>query len=203
MPTTQRRVREKRQRRRDIIDAARSLFWKSGYSGTTMPDIARATELAPGTLYLYFPSKDALYAELLMEGYDLLQSGMEQAACADAPPPQQAEALIDAFLRVAMDYPEYFDILFFVARREGQRGRDVLQQEQIERLEARENSCKQIAEEVVRRGHPEFSPHQCQVRIDAVWSMLVGVVFIFSKEPREAFETVAREAKQLLLKAFY
>ena len=114
MGVQQRREREKQKRRKDILDAARSLFWKKGYDGTTMPAIARAAELAPGTLYLYFSNKDSLYLELLLEGYELMQRQLQQAVESETEPARRGEALIEAFFQFAREYPEYFDIIFFV-----------------------------------------------------------------------------------------
>lgn len=48
-----------------ILDAARQVFAERGYHGSTMRDIAAAAGVATGTLYLYFPSKEALYEALL------------------------------------------------------------------------------------------------------------------------------------------
>lgn len=44
-------------RRQEIIEAAGRAFGESGYHGTSVKDIAAEAGVAPGTLYLYFPSK--------------------------------------------------------------------------------------------------------------------------------------------------
>ena len=48
-----------------IVDAAGILFARFGYRRTSMDDIAREVGVAKGTLYLYFPSKEALFCALL------------------------------------------------------------------------------------------------------------------------------------------
>ncbi|HUU21643.1 MAG TPA: helix-turn-helix domain-containing protein, partial [Phycisphaerae bacterium] len=118
MGTTERRQREAEQRRRSILEAARRLFWRQGYAGATMPGIAAEAELAPGTLYLYFQGKDALYVELLIEGYELLLERLKEQAGVDAPPAEQGGRLVEAFIQFARDYPEYFGIIFFLIQRE-------------------------------------------------------------------------------------
>lgn len=45
-------------RREEIIRAARDLFSRKGYHGTTMPDIARAVGISAGLIYYVFPSKE-------------------------------------------------------------------------------------------------------------------------------------------------
>ena len=84
MGTQERREREASQRREVILASAKRVFWQKGYQGATMPEIAAKAELAPGTLYLYFASKGALYAEILAGGYDLLRQRLARAL-AEAP----------------------------------------------------------------------------------------------------------------------
>jgi AcrR family transcriptional regulator len=50
-----------RERQKQILDAAIEVFARKGYEAATMPDIAKATGVAAGTLYLYFPNKRELF----------------------------------------------------------------------------------------------------------------------------------------------
>jgi AcrR family transcriptional regulator len=201
MGTRERRERERRRRRQEILDGARKLFWTYGYNNTTMPRIAQAAELAPGTLYLYFPSKSALYAELLIEGYEKFLPRLQSTIDTAAPPPRQAEALVDAFFDFARDCPEYFNIIFFLLQQEGRGPRqERLDTELVRRLQARENACKAIAERVLRVLHPR-PDGSLRARVDTLWSMLAGVIFFFRGDPPELFDRLAREAKALMLRA--
>lgn len=51
-------------RRRQILDAARTCFARRGFHQTTMQDICRTSELSPGAVYRYFPSKDDIIEAL-------------------------------------------------------------------------------------------------------------------------------------------
>lgn len=64
MGIQERKEREKERRRQQILVAAKNIFYQKGFNKSTMEDIARAAELSPGTLYLYFKNKDELYASL-------------------------------------------------------------------------------------------------------------------------------------------
>jgi len=204
MGTQARREREKRQRRRDILDAAREIFWEHGYTATTMPEIARAAELAPGTLYLYFPSKQALYSELLIEGYDLLVEQLREAVHTGEPVGLQAEALMDTLFAFAAENPEYFDIIFFVLHWGGtESARSTLEPEQVARLQARESACKGIARQVLGHADSRVPPDELEQVLDAVWSMLVGVVFYFRKAGPETFRAVAEQAKRAILETYF
>jgi AcrR family transcriptional regulator len=66
-PTVERSVRgeaARAARREDILNAARQVFAERGFRGTTIADIAEAAGIALGTIYLYFKSKDDVFAAL-------------------------------------------------------------------------------------------------------------------------------------------
>lgn len=57
----------KTARRLRIQDSARPIFTKNGYERTKISDIAAATGLSVGAIYLEFKTKEALYLSLLDE----------------------------------------------------------------------------------------------------------------------------------------
>jgi AcrR family transcriptional regulator len=52
----------------EILGSARKVFAKKGFAGATMDEIAAASGLAKGTLYLYFKSKRDVYLKTLQCG---------------------------------------------------------------------------------------------------------------------------------------
>jgi AcrR family transcriptional regulator len=62
----------KMQRRDEIMAAAIKVFARSGFHTTTIADIAKEADLAYGSVYQYFDSKDDLFHALMSaEGYAL------------------------------------------------------------------------------------------------------------------------------------
>ncbi len=55
------RQRRKAARPQELLDAALTLFVEKGLAATRMEDVAREAGVSKGTLYLYYPSKDALF----------------------------------------------------------------------------------------------------------------------------------------------
>src|SRR5258708_20585341 len=51
-------------KRRAILSAAQGLFLRYGVKRTSLDDVARDAGVAKGTLYLYFDSKDTLFAPI-------------------------------------------------------------------------------------------------------------------------------------------
>jgi AcrR family transcriptional regulator len=54
-------------RRQLILNAARRCFARNGFAGTTTKSVAAAASISEGLLFKHFPSKSALYAEILAE----------------------------------------------------------------------------------------------------------------------------------------
>jgi AcrR family transcriptional regulator len=62
----------KEERRGEILAAAKKVFARKGYHGTTIAEIAKTARLSYGSIYWYFESKDALFHELMeAEGQSL------------------------------------------------------------------------------------------------------------------------------------
>ena len=57
----------KKATRQKILDAAQALFRTTGYESTTTRDIARAAGIATGTLFNYFPTKEAIVTGLIVD----------------------------------------------------------------------------------------------------------------------------------------
>jgi AcrR family transcriptional regulator len=54
-------------RRQLILNAARRCFARNGFAGTTTRSVAAAAAISEGLLFKHFPTKSALYAEILAE----------------------------------------------------------------------------------------------------------------------------------------
>ena len=67
MGISERREREKGERRKTILECARKLILAQGVERVSMEDIARKAELSKATVYLYFSSKDVLFNEICEE----------------------------------------------------------------------------------------------------------------------------------------
>ena len=54
-------------RRQLILSAAKRCFARNGFAGTTTKSVAAAAAISEGLLFKHFPTKSALYAEILAE----------------------------------------------------------------------------------------------------------------------------------------
>src|ERR671932_2541425 len=62
-----RRRRLPEERPRQIIEAALEVFGERGLAGARLGEIAKRAGVSKGTIYLYFPNKEALFCEMIRE----------------------------------------------------------------------------------------------------------------------------------------
>ena len=86
--------------RNTLIDVARQLFAKNGLEGTTMNDIAQASNRGRRTLYTYFKSKEDIYLAVIETELERLFSKLEEVAKKNIPPEDKIVQLIFAHLEV-------------------------------------------------------------------------------------------------------
>ena len=55
------------ERPRQIIEAALEVFSEHGLAAARLEDIAKLAGVSKGTIYLYFPNKEALFSEMVRE----------------------------------------------------------------------------------------------------------------------------------------
>jgi AcrR family transcriptional regulator len=67
-----RRERQAQERRNQLIDTALALFAEKGVESTSIKDIAEQVGVAPGLVYHYFDSKDALFDAIIERHNPLL-----------------------------------------------------------------------------------------------------------------------------------
>ena len=89
------------EREAQIIDAAFTAFAETGFDETRLEDIARLAGVAKGTIYLYFPNKEALFREMIRRTVLIRLDELERA-------PHDADALTD-FTRVVRIYWQYIN----------------------------------------------------------------------------------------------
>ena len=69
-------VKEGEVRRREILVAARELFVKKGYEQTSVNDILKIVDIAKGTFYYYFASKEEVLEAIIL---DIVEEGAGRA----------------------------------------------------------------------------------------------------------------------------
>ncbi|UCF68541.1 MAG: TetR/AcrR family transcriptional regulator [Acidobacteriota bacterium] len=81
---------ERKQRRRQILEAARSVFAARGFHQSSVADIIEEAGIARGTFYLYFESKRAIFGELVDQFLVAMKNNVRRVEIgAHLPPPYE------------------------------------------------------------------------------------------------------------------
>jgi AcrR family transcriptional regulator len=73
--------------------------------------IARQAELAVGTIYFYFRSKEEIFAALQEEGLELLLGDVQRALDAGANATECLHNIAQAYLNFSQEHKNYFDVI--------------------------------------------------------------------------------------------
>jgi AcrR family transcriptional regulator len=98
MGISERKEREREDRRTAILETAKALILERGAADLSMQDIAGAAELSKATLYLYFDSKDALFKAILGEAVEAFAAYVEARIAPDASGLDALKALWGSYL---------------------------------------------------------------------------------------------------------
>ena len=103
---------QSRSRRERILDAAFHTFSTKGYRDTAVDDIAGAAETSKGGIYFHFPTKEAIFRELMATTADKLVGKVERAVALETEPVAKAEAAIRAVLATFAGHRTMARLLF-------------------------------------------------------------------------------------------
>ncbi len=92
-----------------ILDAAQQVLVSYGYDGASTNRIADAAGISPGSLYQYFPNKDAIAAAVIDRYSDALSAHVAAAVAErlNEPAPDYVRSTIGALLDALDVHPEF------------------------------------------------------------------------------------------------
>ncbi len=106
----ERRERELELRRADVLSAAALEFAEKGFDGAQMSALAARAEVALGTLYTLFESKEQLFEAVIVSSAAALQEHLVAKVEGVPDPRERLLALIDAAFERARSEPAFFRI---------------------------------------------------------------------------------------------
>jgi AcrR family transcriptional regulator len=123
-PTTlDRRQRRRQETIAEVLDIAAEIMAEQGVAGLSVGEVARRMGIRPPSLYVYFPSKHAMYDALFARGAqqlaDHLRSTLEPVDAEHDPARdrQTLDAVLrqgaEVFVRWSVEHPAYTQLLFW------------------------------------------------------------------------------------------
>jgi AcrR family transcriptional regulator len=138
----------------ELLRAAGQVFADVGYENATTNAIAARAGVSPGTLYQFFPNKQAI-AEALANAYAAKNQALESVfdlSAAEVPLHDLIDRLVDPFLEFRRNAPG-FETLFVGS---------VVSRELAERVQALHQQMKQRIADVIQMRGPHLSAKMIQ-----------------------------------------
>ena len=164
----------KAETRKRILAAAKSLFASNGFSETATRDISIEAGVAAGTLFNYFPTKEAIVLCLASEAVDGATANFWKRRHDEATLEEDIFSLVATFLRKLKPYRKYLQPTIETALHPTRSRQDSIRSAYFEALH-----------EILR--HHEIKDGLSTAHAQMHWSLVVGVL---------AFWTGDRSPKQ-------
>lgn len=192
------------ERRREILEAATQLFRERGFDVTTVQAIAGKAGVAAGTVYLYFPSKEAILVSLqedfetgLMDRFSEIAAAVlaEEDASGEIVSYQEVvERLIDGIVGYSLERRAVCEVMARHVGRASIASDDPILAGDLTELLAR------VIREGVRLGYIHTSdPEMAAYLLNLASVRAIGHAIAFEDEAM--VQRVVRQTKELYIKA--
>jgi len=111
MGVTERKEREKQQRKELILAAGEHLILSKGLENTTMDDIAHECELSKGTLYLYFKNKEEIFLSISVKSMVVLRDLLKSRLIDTLNPVDMIRTIGKCYLEFFQNHKNYFKFM--------------------------------------------------------------------------------------------
>ncbi len=112
--TASRRETNRKFRQDAVLQAAKAVFAETGLEGATMRAIAQAAGYTAGAVYSYYPTKEAIYAEILTHSLHELRGAIAAAMEGEDSDEARLRAAVRAVYRFYRARPQDLDLGLYV-----------------------------------------------------------------------------------------
>lgn len=196
MATQERREQDRARRRQEILLAARAVFAQNGFRRATVDQVAERAEVAKGTIYLYFETKEAMLAELVLLALNELATQLQAASdgVSILQPAEKLRAMAGAYLALAQRSPDYFRLLTAFDGGDFATG---LSPERREQIRAESSRVLELVHQAIADGMAMgiFARGDARQAASVLWAALNGALALTAHPTRR--ELVATDAAGL------
>jgi AcrR family transcriptional regulator len=196
----EKRKKEKENKKNTILKAARKLFFDRGFKFVTVDSIAAKAGVSKGSIYLYFDSKEEIYAQVLIADNIELNKNIKIFSTREAPAAELLLEFSQIYINYFLDHNELFRILMtFMLQTEQM---NLTQEQNIELIRTTNDNIKVIST-IIQKGidSGEFTPiidiRQAQ---NAIWGLFNGIIslYLFMGNPAKRADRIHSMVKDSL-----
>lgn len=119
MGVKERKARQKKFLRQEILDAASELFVKEGFENVSMRRIAEKIEYSPTTIYLYFRDKAELLEQVCQETFARLSHVLTRIQELPGDPIERLKNGLTAYIKFGLENPHHYRATFMMPAPDG------------------------------------------------------------------------------------
>ena len=183
-------------RRGEILEAAGRIFVEHGYEGATIRKIADEVGLSSTALYMHFPDKRAILAEICRDAFDMLLDHSRRIAASSASPEDKLRAMTADYARFALQHSNAYSLIYMTRPSEAKEGAEDAAQAMGADL------YRQFLAPVEQLDAEGRLTAPVEVAAQALWASVHGVVSLRITKPYLAWaeaETLCRLTTDALL----
>ena len=200
MGSPEKKKKEKENKKNTILRAARKLFFDRGFKFVTVDSIAAKAGVSKGSIYLYFDSKEEIYAQVLITDNIELNKNIKIFSTKEAPAAELLLEFSQIYINYFLDHNELFRILMTFMLQTEQMN---LTQEQNTELIRTTNENIKVISTIIQKGidSGEFTPvidlRQAQ---NAIWGLFNGIIslYLFMGNPAKRADRIHSMVKDSL-----
>ena len=111
-----RKIAERYQRKKAILNGALKSYSKYGIDGMTMDNIASDSDFGKATIYYYFPSKEDIICSLMDMGWQELWESVEEMVIEDIPARKKFVKILNQMADIVFQNKILYEFLFTAPR---------------------------------------------------------------------------------------
>ena len=164
-------ITKKQEKRNIILEVAEKLMKEKGLYALNMDEVALLSNLAKGTLYLYFKSKEDIFAALALKARVLLLEAFEKAVSKVDNPIEQLKAIILANYNFLKKNALYYELVSFYEINE--------RQTETEEMASVIGRISGLVITIIRKGQTDGSIDdkiEPTILSFSMWGMTVGIM---------------------------
>ena len=180
-----------------ILKAAALVFYRKGYHGATMAEIAAAVHLTAGSLYHHFPSKEVLLCAVLDRGLTQITRDVRTVVEGDARPAEKLRGIVHVHVLSEIEHSNIAAAVIFEGRAlldvPGVRDQYVRQRDTLEGL------YRRVVEDGLAAG--DFRPVDVGIFVKTLFGALNWVSLWYREGGRLTGPQIADEIAAIFLAA--
>ncbi|MCH8556820.1 MAG: TetR/AcrR family transcriptional regulator [Balneolia bacterium] len=152
MSTSERKKRERLERKNSILDAAEKLMIEQDFDTVRMDEIAAASEVSKGTLYLYFNNKTEIVLALLNRGVRDIHEDLAREITSPGTGLDIIQRMNRVFFTFAERQPQFFKSMMYTESIGLKAIKDLKDTETVKEIEAMKASLFNFVQRAVQIG---------------------------------------------------